>query len=83
MSSPNTPRTAFISKFHIYPSTIPPIRFGIKNTVLNIFVPFIPLVSKSANANEITFMVITETNVNFVVNHKAFKKFLSRVNAVT
>ena len=53
---------------------MPPIRFGIKNTVLKTFVPLSPLVKRLAKANEITFTLITDTTANLTVNHKAFLK---------
>ena len=40
--------TAFIIDCHVYPSTIPPIKLGMKNTVRKKLVPFIFLVKKYA-----------------------------------
>ena len=62
---------------------MPPIRFGMKNTVLKNVVPFNAFVNNNARKKEKKFMVITETMVNFIVNHKALKKFSSFVNALT
>ena len=52
-----------------------------KNTVLNKFVPFIPLVRSSAKTNARMFIVITETIANFDVNSIAPKKFDPSSNA--
>ena len=61
----------------IYPSTIPPIRFGIKNTASKIFEPRICLVIKYARKNAATFMMIILTRVNTAVNKNEFIKLLS------
>ena len=57
--------------YHTYPSTIPPIRFGIKNIVLNILVPLIFCVSASATRNARTFISTSVTIANNVVNLNA------------
>ena len=51
----------------MYPSTKPPIRFGMKNIVLKNVVPFIALVSANAMANAITFITITLTRAKSAV----------------
>lgn len=66
----------------IYPSTIPPIKFGIKNTVRKRFVPLRVPVNSKASIKAMTLMVITDTTVNFTVNHKDCKKVVSLANAV-
>ena len=48
----------------IYPSTMPPIRFGIKKMVRKIFVPFIFCVSAIASANAKTLITIRDTAAN-------------------
>ena len=68
-----------IIRLHIWPSTIPPIRFGIKNTVLKALVPRSPLVISSATAKAMTLTVITETKVNLTVSHREFRKVSSLV----
>ena len=54
----------------IYPRIMPPIKFGIKNTVLNVFVPRNPFVSSSATANASTLISTTVTNANAAVNQR-------------
>ena len=56
---------------------MPPIRFGIKNTVLKALVPRSPLVISSATAKAMTLTVITETKVNLTVSHREFRKVSS------
>ena len=51
---------------------IPPIRFGIKNTVLNMLVPLMPLVSNIATAKASTLIVITDTTVKSEVYQRAW-----------
>jgi hypothetical protein len=70
-----------INNCHIYPRTIPPIRFGIKNTVRKTFVPLIFRVRRRASKNAKTLIRIIETTANFAVNIAAFKKFLSSEKA--
>ena len=47
------------------------MRFGIKNTVRNRFVPLIPFVKSIAIANANTLIVRTDTTVNSAVNTSA------------
>ena len=61
----------------MYPSTIPPIRFGIKNTVRKAFVPLYPLVRASAIKNASTLIRILDTNANTTVSQKEWLKVLS------
>ena len=68
---------------HTYESTIPPIRFGRKNTVLNMFVPLIPFVSAIAMINDTTLMIHTDTTVNKAVYHIECKNDVSRVPFTT
>jgi len=56
---------------------MPPIRFGRKNTVRKMFVPFSPRVSASAMAKAMTLIRRVETTVNFAVNQKAETNVLS------
>ena len=56
---------------------MPPIRFGRKNTVRKIFVPFSPRVSASAMAKAMILIRMVETTVNFAVNQKAETNVLS------
>ena len=53
------------------------MRFGRKNTVRKIFVPFSPRVSASAMAKAMMLMRMVETMVNFAVNQKAEVNVLS------
>ena len=62
---------------------MPPIKFGIKNTVRKKFVPGSSFVKSSASKNAKTFMPITDITANLTVNHIAFIKSLSSVNART
>ena len=50
---------------------MPPIKFGIKNTVRKKLVPFIFLVKRYAKVNAIIFTVIIDIIVNSVVNPNA------------
>ena len=61
----------------MYPRTIPPIRFGIKNTVLNALVPLNPFVSASAMANARTLIRILDIKANATVSQNAWLKVLS------
>ena len=58
----------------IYPRIIPPIRFGIKNTVLNTLVPLKPFVKSSATVKARTLIRITDTTVKSAVYHNAWTK---------
>ena len=69
-------RTQLIRICQIYPSTIPPIRFGIKNTVRKMFVPFSSRVSKSARPSAITLITTIETTAYETVKPKAEIKIL-------
>ena len=55
---PNIPLKIILQ---IYPRTIPPIKFGMKNAVLNKFAPFIPNVNKYAIANASIFIKNSDT----------------------
>ena len=76
---PMPERTPLMMSCQIYPSTIPPIRLGIKNAVRKKLVPRNPLVSNNARINASRLTDKTETTVNFTVNQKAFKKSLLSV----
>jgi hypothetical protein len=66
----------------MYPNTMPPIRFGIKNTVRKKLVPFFPRVRIIAIVNAKKLIVITETIVNFTVNQSALINSLFDLNAL-
>ena len=73
-STPILARTPFMISCQIYPNTMPPIKFGIKNAVLKNEVPFNPFVSNNARINASRLTESTDTTVNFTVNQNAFKK---------
>ena len=50
---------------------MPPIRFGMKKTVRNMFVPLMFCVSAYAAANASTFIAISDTTANRAVYQKA------------
>jgi hypothetical protein len=56
------------------------MRLGIKRIVLNVFVPLIPFVSKSASPNDNRFTEKVQTTAYFMVNQKDVIKVLSTVN---
>ena len=66
----------------IYPSTIPPIRFGIKKTVLKILVPFNFCVRSSARPNASTLISKIDTIANNTVNLNELVKDVSLIAAV-
>jgi len=62
----------------MYPSTIPPIRFGIKNTVRKTLVPLNPFVRARAIKNASTLIRILETKANITVSQNEWLKVLSK-----
>ena len=72
---------SIMNKYGGFSITIPPIKFGIKNTDLKKFVPFSPFVSSKANKKAKVFTVIIETIVNKDVNPSERTKSLSKVKA--
>ncbi len=75
--------TALIICCQVYPNTIPPIRLGIKNTVLKRLVPLIFLVNNNAIENAHTLISIIATIVKLAVNNNALTKSLLSVKALT
>ena len=74
---PRAVNTSMNIKFQINPNINPPIKFGIKNIVLNIFVPFKPLVTKRAKLKPTKFIVNIEIfkhkKIHFIVtSHSPF-----------
>jgi len=61
---------------------MPPMRFGIKNTVRNTLVPLMPRVSSSAMAKASTLMRMVDTAVKPSVNQNALRNVVSE-NALT
>ena len=61
----------------VNPSKIPPIRFGIKNTVLARLAPLILLVTNTASPKPTALMQITEQSANTKVNRNEFQNLLS------
>ena len=59
---------------------MPPMRLGIKKTVLKALVPLSPLVRSRASRNARMFIVITDTTVNLTVSLSEFINVLSSVN---
>ena len=70
----NLDRTPSKIMDQICPRTIPPIRLGMKKTVLNRLLPLIPFVRIYAMAKARTLMSITDTIVYRAVYQKAWKK---------
>ena len=81
MSTSKYNNTPLIIKFHIYPKTIPPIKLGMKYTVLNNVFPLIFFDNIKAKINEITFIVIIVTIVIFIVKYKLLRNEVSIVKA--
>ena len=77
VSSPNAINPFEKTNCQMNPSTIPPIKLGVKKPALKKFCPLKPLVRKYANKNAIicTITVLNATYPN--VNNNADQKFLS------
>ena len=69
--------TQLIRICQIYPSTIPPIRFGIKKIVRKILVPLSFRVRRSASAKAMTFISTMEATAKSTVNLKELKNVRS------
>ena len=67
---PYLERTPLKISCQIYPSTIPPIRFGIKKIVRKILVPRIFLVSALARAKATALIIIKDATANNAVYQK-------------
>ena len=61
---------------------MPPMRFGIKNTVRNIFVPRMPRVRAYATAKDRTLIKMSEVTAKIAVYQKACRK-LGSLKALT
>ena len=64
---------------HTYERTIPPMRLGKKNAVLNTLVPLIPFVNAIAIAKATTLITRTVTNVNRQVYQIECKNVVSNL----
>src|SRR5699024_2169671 len=77
--SPIFTKTLENTNCQIYPSTIPPIRLGVKKPARKKFCPLIPLVNKYAIAKAITFTKTTTTITYLNVRRSDVQNSLSLI----